>query len=153
MYLWHICHIDLELFPFSYLFWDKTDVRSRSRMERFLAIKNKASRNVTALQRQTEFRGWTHVSGEKLFCTPCNLVLDHSRKSSVESHCKSVRHKNALSRQAEEGSDGPSSKRQKTLNLQPQPQSLPLLNKVPGTEANRIEPNSSYCSEQNRTKS
>ena len=113
MYLWHICHIDLELFPFSYLFWDKTDVRSRSRMERFLAIKNKASRNVTALQRQTEFRGWTHVSGEKLFCTPCNLVLDHSRKSSVESHCKSVRHKNALSRQAEEGSDGPSSKRQK----------------------------------------
>ena len=71
-------------------------------MERFLAVKNKAGRNVTARQRHAEFVGWTHVSGEKLFCTPCNLVLDHSRKSSVEIHKKSGKHKRAEDRQAEE---------------------------------------------------
>ena len=55
-------------------------------MDRFLALKNKADRNITARQQHVEFAGWTHVSGGKLFCTRCNLVLDHTRKWLVEIH-------------------------------------------------------------------
>ena len=64
-------------------------------MDKFLGLdlKAKCARHITAHQRQSEFSHWTHVSGSKLFCTPCNKVLDHVRKSSVDSHRKSAEHK------------------------------------------------------------
>ena len=64
-------------------------------MDKFLGLdlKAKCARYVTAHQRQSEFSHWTHISGSKLFCTSCNKILDHLRKSSVDSHRKSAEHK------------------------------------------------------------
>ena len=47
-------------------------------MDRFLVSKSKAGRNVTAQQRHSDFKGWTHVSGSKLLCASRDLVLDHT---------------------------------------------------------------------------
>ena len=48
-------------------------------MEKFL--KSKVARNVSAQQRHAKFRT---VSGSKLFCTPCILILDHTIAAIVE---------------------------------------------------------------------
>ena len=66
-------------------------------MDRFVVKKDpKCGRHTTASERHREFKSWTHVSGQILFCTPCNIVLDHKRKSSVEIHSKSQKHQSNL---------------------------------------------------------
>ncbi|GFN93727.1 CGG triplet repeat-binding protein 1 [Plakobranchus ocellatus] len=64
---------------------------------------------------------WTHVSGSKLFCTPCNKVIDHLRKSSVDSHRKSADHQPKEDKVKEaQGSDGGEAvKKQRTLDSWP----------------------------------
>lgn len=84
-------------------------------MDKFL--KSKSGQNITAHQRHAGFSKWTHVSGNKLFCTPCNIVLDHSRKSSVESHMKSDKHAKAKARAEEGDDDGRPAKKQRTLEM------------------------------------
>jgi hypothetical protein len=48
--------------------------------------------NISAAQRQAEFRQMTREYDGKLFCIACKKIIDHSRKSSVESHFKSSKH-------------------------------------------------------------
>ncbi|GFO18216.1 CGG triplet repeat-binding protein 1 [Plakobranchus ocellatus] len=55
--------------------------------------KSKCSTKTTVMERHAQFPKETHVAGQKLFCTSCNLVLDHTRKSSVSSHLGSGKHK------------------------------------------------------------
>ena len=80
---------------------------------------SKCGRHTTAQERHREFKSWTHVSGQLLFCTACNIVLDHKRKSSVDTHASTQRHKNAK-RIADSSTANSPVKRQKTLdsNLQ-----------------------------------
>ena len=47
----------------------------------------------------------------------CNLALDHGRKSSVESHKKSIRHKSSMKRLAEDHCDLHSNKKQNRPTL------------------------------------
>ncbi|GFO09057.1 CGG triplet repeat-binding protein 1 [Plakobranchus ocellatus] len=88
-------------------------------MDKFLNLqKAKCARLVTAHQRHSEYPLWTHVSGSKLFCTPCNKVIDHLRKSSVDSHRKSADHRSKEDKMKEaQGSDGSEAvKKQRTLD-------------------------------------
>ena len=48
--------------------------------------------NVSAIVRQKDFLKETYVDDGKLFCTICNKVIDHSRKSTVEAHMKTGKH-------------------------------------------------------------
>ena len=48
--------------------------------------------NVSASDRTKQFKDTTHDDGGKLFCSVCNIVLDHSRKSSVEKHLLTSKH-------------------------------------------------------------
>ena len=74
-------------------------------MDRFV---QKSGRNVTAHQRHSEFKQWTHVSEGKLFCSVCNVVLNHGRKSVIEKHRESAKHQT-------KSKDEPPAKRQKTI--------------------------------------
>ncbi|GFO41299.1 CGG triplet repeat-binding protein 1 [Plakobranchus ocellatus] len=88
-------------------------------MDKFLNLqKAKSARLVTAHQRHSKNPFWTHVSGSKLFCTPCNKVIDHLRKSSVDSHRKSADHRSKEDKMKEaQGSDGGEAvKKQRTLD-------------------------------------
>ncbi|XP_069725028.1 CGG triplet repeat-binding protein 1 [Phaenicophaeus curvirostris] len=67
-------------------------------MERF-GVKSAPSRNrsktalyVTPQDRVTEFGSELHEDGGKLFCTSCNVVLNHVRKSAINDHLKSKTH-------------------------------------------------------------
>ena len=81
-------------------------------MERFLRPVggNKSKQgNVSAAERAKSFADF-HEDGGKLFCTPCNKVIDHVRKSTVDGHLSSQGH---LKRKTDYEAD--SSKRQKTI--------------------------------------
>ncbi|XP_006038008.1 CGG triplet repeat-binding protein 1 isoform X1 [Alligator mississippiensis] len=71
---------------------------SKTTMERF-GVKTTPSRNrsktalyVTPQDRVTEFGSDLHEEGGKLFCTSCNVVLNHVRKSAINDHLKSKTH-------------------------------------------------------------
>ena len=49
--------------------------------------------SITASARAKEFPNELHADGGKLFCSTCNIVLDHCRKSTVKDHLsKSAKH-------------------------------------------------------------
>ncbi|XP_035826439.1 CGG triplet repeat-binding protein 1-like [Aplysia californica] len=54
------------------------------------------------------------VSGGKLFCKACNVILDHTRKSSVDNHMASLKH---AKRNTEQEATGQPPKRQATLSM------------------------------------
>ena len=59
----------------------------RQKIEKAVGLpKSKSGTKTTTKERHAQFPRETHVAGEKLFCTICNVVLDHTRKSSVASH-------------------------------------------------------------------
>lgn len=65
-------------------------------MERFLTKgPNKAHEgDVPPKTRVTQYpRGTFHASGDKLFCTNCNVVVNHKRKSTLDGHLESKKHK------------------------------------------------------------
>ncbi|GFO12839.1 integrator complex subunit 9, partial [Plakobranchus ocellatus] len=69
--------------------------------------KSKCSTKTVVMDRHAQFPKETHVAGQKLFCTSCNLV-DQTRKSSVSSHLGSGNHK--LKRDLTEKSNQPAKK-------------------------------------------
>uniref|UniRef100_A0A8D0G6Y2 CGG triplet repeat-binding protein 1 n=1 Tax=Sphenodon punctatus TaxID=8508 RepID=A0A8D0G6Y2_SPHPU len=72
---------------------------SRKKTEPFVK-KNSSHKalKVTAQERATEFAKELHEDGGKLFCTSCNVMLDHTRRSIVVDHIKCKTH---LKRKAE----------------------------------------------------
>ncbi|GFO18988.1 CGG triplet repeat-binding protein 1 [Plakobranchus ocellatus] len=75
-------------------------------MKKFMT--SRAPTKVTPKERQLQFSTSTHVSGDKLFCSTCNVVLDHTRKSTVDGHMTSSKHKSMKT-------DGRPLKRQRTI--------------------------------------
>jgi len=69
--------------------------------------------NVSARQRaaDAEFSGQLYEDGGLLFCKICNLVIDHTRRSSIQNHIKSAKH---LKRQ-EDAAITSDTKKQKTV--------------------------------------
>ncbi|XP_064190428.1 pyrroline-5-carboxylate reductase 3 isoform X5 [Anguilla rostrata] len=47
---------------------------------------------ITAKDRAKQFPNVLHESEGKLFCTPCNIVMEHKRKSSLDSHFSTAKH-------------------------------------------------------------
>ena len=48
--------------------------------------------NTSVKEREKQYKGTFHADDNRLFCIICNLVVDHSRKSTLEKHVKSVKH-------------------------------------------------------------
>lgn len=78
--------------------WKPIRTLFKVRMERFVVTapparnRSKTALYVTPLDRVTEFGGELHEDGGKLFCTSCNVVLNHVRKSAISDHLKSKTH-------------------------------------------------------------
>ena len=69
--------------------------------------------DISAKQRVLQFKdAKLHEDGGLLFCTTCNCVLDHTRKSTICDHIMSKKHVKRLS---ETESDEKSLKKQKTV--------------------------------------
>uniref|UniRef100_A0A8D0L3M5 CGG triplet repeat-binding protein 1 n=1 Tax=Sphenodon punctatus TaxID=8508 RepID=A0A8D0L3M5_SPHPU len=76
------------------------DLRS-AEMECFLANKTNSSSNnnnnpghrsrISARERAAVFKDFHEAEG-KLFCTSCNIILDHTRRSTITDHLKSKKH-------------------------------------------------------------
>uniref|UniRef100_A0A8C2DU57 CGG triplet repeat-binding protein 1 n=1 Tax=Cyprinus carpio TaxID=7962 RepID=A0A8C2DU57_CYPCA len=47
---------------------------------------------ITAIDRQKQYPGILHETGGKLFCTACNIVVEHKRKSSIDKHFATAKH-------------------------------------------------------------
>uniref|UniRef100_A0A9J8AJF7 CGG triplet repeat-binding protein 1 n=1 Tax=Cyprinus carpio carpio TaxID=630221 RepID=A0A9J8AJF7_CYPCA len=45
-----------------------------------------------ALYLSMEYPGILHESGGELFCTACNIVVEHKRKSSIDKHFATAKH-------------------------------------------------------------
>uniref|UniRef100_H3A8Z0 Uncharacterized protein n=1 Tax=Latimeria chalumnae TaxID=7897 RepID=H3A8Z0_LATCH len=55
---------------------------------------SKKAKNVSAADRAKQYPpGVLHSDGAKLFCTSCNITVDHYRKSSVDWHLDSSIHR------------------------------------------------------------
>ena len=54
--------------------------------------RNHLSTKITANDHAKPFPNGLHESGGKLFCTPCNIVLGHKRKSTINIHFESTKH-------------------------------------------------------------
>ena len=55
--------------------------------------KSKAAVNLTASARLRQIRNPNlHVDGDILFCTLCNIPLNHTRKSSIDDHLRRKKH-------------------------------------------------------------
>lgn len=82
------------------------------KLSRSAARESSHKANVSARDRanETEFKGVTHEDGGLLFCSACNLVIEHTRKSSITSQFESAKHK-----KRSEAAYGPEEKKQKTL--------------------------------------
>uniref|UniRef100_H3A916 U1-type domain-containing protein n=1 Tax=Latimeria chalumnae TaxID=7897 RepID=H3A916_LATCH len=52
-----------------------------------------ASKTATPASRAREFPEKLHADGDKLFCTSCNVVLNHDRRSVIVDHFASKKHK------------------------------------------------------------
>jgi len=63
-------------------------------MEKFLIKKdNHTAVKVTAADRVRSYpRGTLHVDDSLLFCSTCNVVIDHSRKHKIDKHLESASH-------------------------------------------------------------
>ena len=48
--------------------------------------------NIIAKDREKQYPGILRESGGKLFCTACNIVVEHKRKSSIDKHCATAKH-------------------------------------------------------------
>ena len=91
-------------------------------MDRF--VKNKSHKGNVSVQARAQQYEECHSDGGKLFCTPCNKILDHTRKSSIDDHIRSKSHQKRVgSLSAENPDQGASTsstpqppKRQKTVN-------------------------------------
>lgn len=78
---------------------------------------SKKGSKTTARDRHMQFLKTTYVSGSKLFCDACNIVLDHHRKSSVDNHMKTDKHAQRLEAKSKSNPEqGPSAKKQCTLD-------------------------------------
>src|SRR5277367_2065122 len=56
-------------------------------------VRNKTATKVSAKDRVKEYSNTNlHESDGFLFCTPCNVQLDHIRKSVIDNHLKSHKH-------------------------------------------------------------
>lgn len=53
--------------------------------------------NITAKDRAKQFPNVLHESGGKLFCTVCNIVVEHKRKSSLDRHFSTAKHARRMS--------------------------------------------------------
>uniref|UniRef100_A0A671VUS8 Uncharacterized protein n=1 Tax=Sparus aurata TaxID=8175 RepID=A0A671VUS8_SPAAU len=65
-------------------------------MERFIrpnppTASNFKLANITVAERVKQYKE-LHVDGGKLFCTPCNKVVDHRRNSTIRDHLSSAYH-------------------------------------------------------------
>uniref|UniRef100_A0A671UTJ3 U1-type domain-containing protein n=1 Tax=Sparus aurata TaxID=8175 RepID=A0A671UTJ3_SPAAU len=65
-------------------------------MERFVRLNpptasNSKLANITAAERAKQYKE-LHEDGGKLFCTPCNIVVDHRRNSTKRDHLSSANH-------------------------------------------------------------
>lgn len=61
-----------------------------------MSSKSKTGKNTTPQQRLEQFTSAKlHVDGDRLFCTSCNLVVDHERKSSVQAHLRTAKHEDS----------------------------------------------------------
>uniref|UniRef100_A0A3P8TRL5 CGG triplet repeat binding protein 1 n=1 Tax=Amphiprion percula TaxID=161767 RepID=A0A3P8TRL5_AMPPE len=47
---------------------------------------------IAAKDHEKQFPDVLHESGGKLFCTPCNIVVEYKRKSSIEKHFTTAKH-------------------------------------------------------------
>uniref|UniRef100_A0A3Q3AQ48 CGG triplet repeat-binding protein 1 n=1 Tax=Kryptolebias marmoratus TaxID=37003 RepID=A0A3Q3AQ48_KRYMA len=56
--------------------------------------------NISAKDRAKQFSTQLHKSGGKLFCTSCNVIIEHKHKSSIDKHFVSAKH---VRRAADEG--------------------------------------------------
>lgn len=77
--------------------------------------------NKSAKDRAAQYPGVFHADNGLLFCSTCNIVLDHSRKSVLDKHLESVTHKKKVS-----NSDG----KQQTLKTAFQCKTKPQAEKV-----------------------
>lgn len=59
-----------------------------------LFVMSKAARNTTAEDRVQQYAGKEgfHADNGKLFCSLCNMVLDHTRKCSIDRHVGNAKH-------------------------------------------------------------
>ena len=70
--------------------------------------------NVSCVDRAKQYPpGTLHVDGDKLFCTACNVTLDHSRKGTIDRHLETPSHSNK--RKAAEKVGESATKRQCTI--------------------------------------
>ncbi len=59
--------------------------------------RSKVAVNMTAKARANQYEpGKFHVDNGLLFCSKCNVVVDHARKSTVDDHLKSKRHEKVV---------------------------------------------------------
>ena len=57
------------------------------------SAKTKIAQNVSCEERARQFpKGTLHADGGKLFCSICNITVDHTRKSTIDRHLKSEQH-------------------------------------------------------------
>ena len=47
---------------------------------------------ITAKDREKQYLGILHESGGNLFCTACNIVVEHKHKSSIDKHFDTAKH-------------------------------------------------------------
>ena len=79
-------------------------------MEKFLTTKSKPKKeqhlpvNITASERARQYqRGTFHASENLLFCSMCNVVVDHLRKYVVDRHLQSSSHQVKAERKDHKG--------------------------------------------------
>ena len=79
-------------------------------MEKFLTTKSKPKKeqhlpvNITASERARQYqRGTFHASENLLFCSTCNVVVDHLRKYVVDRHLQSSSHQVKAERKDHKG--------------------------------------------------
>ena len=79
-------------------------------MEKFLTTKSKPKKeqhlpvNMTASERARQYqRGTFHASENLLFCSTCNVVVDHLRKYVVDRHLQSSSHQVKTERKDHKG--------------------------------------------------
>ena len=80
------------------------------KMEKFLTTKSKPKKeqhlpvNITASERARQYqRGTFHASENLLFCSTCNVVVDHLRKYVVDRHLQSSSHQVKAERKDHKG--------------------------------------------------
>lgn len=80
------------------------------KMEKFLTTKSKPKKeqhlpvNITASERARQYqRGTFHASENLLFCSTCNVVVDHLRKYVEDRHLKSSSHQVKAERKDHKG--------------------------------------------------